>query len=154
MKDIIKKVLREFKHPILVYEIVISTNLLEQDYIRTLGDKKIKLLKNTHSQENIGIGKFSRVDPNIIDDSIRDIENELIVLSKKIVNNCFGKLCSIVVVDKPNGIDYHIWLIKTKKDNINLIINTSIHHPEHLYNSLKSPMLIIQMDGSINTKFI
>ena len=154
MKDLIRKILNEYITPILAYEIVISKNLLEQDYVRTLGDKNIKLLKNTHSQENIGNNKFSRVDPEMIDDSIMEIQDELIILSKKIVDNCFGKLCSIVVVDNPNGFDYHVWLSKNKKNNINVIINTSIHHPNHLFNSLKAPMLIVKMDGSLETKFI
>jgi hypothetical protein len=154
MRDLIKKVLMEFHHPVLVYEIVICNNLLEQDYIRTLGDKKTRLLKNYHSQENIGGNKFSRVDPEMIDDSIREIQDELITVSKKIVDNCSGKLCSVVVVDNPNGFDYHVWLRKNNKNNINLIINTSIYHPNHLFNSLKAPMLIVQMDGSISTKFI
>jgi hypothetical protein len=154
MRDLIRKTLREYHHPVLVYEIVISNSLLEQDYVRTLGDKNIKLLKNTHAQENIGDGKFSRVDPDMIDDSIKEIQDELIFLSKKIVDNCSGKLCSIVVVDNPNGFDYHVWLMKNKKNNINVIINTSIHHPNHLFNNHKAPMLIVQMDGSIDTRFI
>ena len=153
MRDLIRKTLREYYHPVLIYEIVISNSLLEQDYVRTL-DKNIKLLKNTHSQESIGNSKFSRVDPEMIDDSIMEIQDELIILSKKIVDNCSGKLCSIVVVDNPNGFDYHVWLIKNKKNNINVIINTSIHHPNHLFNSLKAPMLIVKMDGSLETKFI
>jgi hypothetical protein len=153
MRDLIRKTLREYHHPILVYEIVISNSLLEQDYVRNL-DKNIKLLKNTHSQESVGNSKFSRVDPDMIDDSINEIQDELIMLSKKIIDNCSGKFCSIVVVDNPNGFDYHVWLAKNNKNNINVIINTSIHHPKHLFNSNKAPMLIVQMDGTIDTKFI
>lgn len=154
MRDLIRKTLREFNNPILVYEIVVSKNLLEQDYVRSLDDKNVELFKNSHSQENIGNNKFSRVDPDLIDDSIMEIQDELIILSKKIVDNCSGKLCSIVVVDHPNGFDYQVWLRKNKKNNINIIINTSIYHPNHLFNSLKVPMLVIKMDGNIGTRFI
>ena len=146
MRDLIRKTLREFNNPILVYEIVVSKNLLEQDYVRSLDDKNVELFKNSHSQENIGNNKFSRVDPDLIDDSIMEIQDELIILSKKIVDNCSGKLCSIVVVDHPNGFDYQVWLRKNKKNNINIIINTSIYH--------KVPMLVIKMDGNIGTRFI
>ena len=154
MRDLIRKTLREFNNPILVYEIVVSKNLLEQDYVRSLDDKNVELFKNSHSQENIGNNKFSRVDPDLIDDSIMEIQDELIILSKKIVDNCSGKLCSIVVVDHPNGFDYQVWLRKNKKNNINIIINTSIYHPNHLFNSLKVHMLVIKMDGNIGTRFI
>ena len=154
MRDLIRKTLREFNNPILVYEIVVSKNLLEQDYVRSLDDKNVELFKNSHSQENIGNNKFSRVDPDLIYDSIMEIQDELIILSKKIVDNCSGKLCSIVVVDHPNGFDYQVWLRKNKKNNINIIINTSIYHPNHLFNSLKVPMLVIKMDGNIGTRFI
>jgi hypothetical protein len=154
MRELIRKILNEYHTPLLMYEIIISKNLLEQDYVRSLGDKNIKLFKNFHSQQNVGDGKFSRVDPETINDSIMEIQDELIILSKKIVNNCSGKLCSIVVVDNPNGFDYHVWLKKNNKNNISVIINTSIYHPNHLFNSLKAPMLIVNLDGSVNTKYV
>lgn len=154
MRDLIKKVLKEYINPVLVYEIVVNTNLLEQDFIRSLVPKEIRLLKNYHSQEGVGFSKFSRVEPEDIDNSISDIEDEIIFWSKKIANNCSGKNCSIIVVDKPNGFDYHVWLRKKKNENIDIIINTSIHHPNHLFNPTKSPMLIINMDGTFETKFI
>ena len=83
MRDLIKKVLKEYINPVLVYEIVVNTNLLEQDFIRSLVPKEIRLLKNYHSQEGVGFSKFSRVEPEDIDNSISDIEDEIIFWSKK-----------------------------------------------------------------------
>ena len=52
------------------------------------------------------------------------------------------------------GIDYYMWLNQTETGNIQLIINTSISHPKHLFHSKSSPLVIIYQDGEISTKNI
>jgi hypothetical protein len=154
MKDLIRKILSEYETNTLVYEIVIGKTLLEQDFIRQLNNSDISLYKNKHSQINIGNSKFSRVDPKIIDVSIYDNQEDIVDLAKYVVNNCISDSCSMIVVDEPNGFDYHVWLEKTKSGNIRMTINTSINHPKHLYNSERNPMLIITMRGDIRTRFV
>jgi hypothetical protein len=154
MRNLIKKVLREFNQPVLVYEIVLKKSLQEQDFIRQIGNTNVSLFKNKHSQRNIGTSSFSRVDPKFIESSVYENENDIVDLAKHIITYCEGKGCSIIVVDEPNGFDYHVWLEETLLGNIRMIINTSIYHPKHIYNSEKNPMLIITMRGDIKTRFV
>lgn len=153
MRKLIQQILKEYTNPVLVYEIVISQTLLEDDFMRYLekSDKNVILFKNEHSEETVGIpSKFARVDPKIIDDSIKDIQNDIIELSKKVIENCKGKKCSIMVIDYMGGFDYHMWLRKNKAGNIMVIINTSIYHPKHLFNSENSPTIIVDKYGNIS----
>ena len=93
MRDLIRKTLREYHHPVLVYEIKLSQNLQEADtFIRFIKKEtpEIVLMKNDHSQDSIGDSGFSRVDPDYINDSIQEIEPDIVSSAKKIVDTCFG----------------------------------------------------------------
>jgi hypothetical protein len=151
MRDLIRKTLREYHHPVLVYEIKLSQNLQEGDtFIRFIKKEtpEIVLMKNDHSQDSIGDSGFSRVDPDYINDSIREIEPDIVSSAKKIVDDCTGKKCGLIVRDDANGFDYHMWLSKKSGDSIYMIINTSIHHPHKLINKEKTPVLLVNSNGS------
>lgn len=153
MRKLIRKILREYHQPILVYEIKIGNELLnERDYfIRVLDTSDIEtvLFKNDHSQENVGIdNKFARVDPKLIDTAIRNIEDDFVRIIKEVKKKCgTNDGCRIVVVDKPSGFDYQCWLVTKKNGNLGVVINTSIYHPSRLLNKEKAPTLIIEMNG-------
>jgi len=158
MRDLIRKVLREFTEPILVYEIKIGNKLLNErdEFVRVLDKNGMEtvLFKNTHSQENIGtFSKFARVDPKYIDMSIKTIEDDFVKLAKRVKNSCGNnKECNIIVIDKPNGFDYHCWLVSKKNGNLGVVINTSIYHPSRLLNRNNSPTIIIEMDDNLTLR--
>lgn len=87
--------------------------------------------------------------------SIMDIENVIIKSAKKIIEDCVSR-CSINVIDNAIGIDYHMWLNKKmKSNNIQIVINTSIHHPNHLkFRPHISPTIIIDKFGDVFTRNI
>jgi hypothetical protein len=155
MRDLIKKVLKEFIQPILVYEIKIGNKLLNErdEFIRVLDKNGIEtvLFKNTHSQENIGtFSKFARVDPKYIDISIKTIQDDFVKLAKRVKSGCSNnKGCKIIVIDKPNGFDYQCWLVSKKNGNLGVVINTSIYHPSRLLNRDNSPTIVVEMNGDL-----
>ena len=155
MRDLIKKVLREFIQPILVYEIKIGNKLLNErdEFIRVLDKNGIEtvLFKNTHSQENIGtFSKFARVDPKYIDISIKTIQDDFVKLAKRVKSGCDNNEgCKIIVIDKPNGFDYQCWLVSKKNGNLGVVINTSIYHPSRLLNRDNSPTIVVEMNGDL-----
>jgi hypothetical protein len=161
VKELIRKILKEYTkpNPILVYEIVINDSLNEQEFIKQLHrneDNVINLYKNSHSMDSVGsFSNFQRADPDEIVNSIMDIENVIIKSAKKIIKDCISR-CSINVIDNVIGIDYHMWLNKKmKSNNIQIIINTSIHHPNHLkFRSNISPTIIIDKFGDVFTRNI
>ena len=157
MRDLIRKVLREFTEPILVYEIKLKQNLQEAEYFVRFIKKdqpEIVLMKNDHSMDGISNSGFSRVDPDLIDDSIREFEDEIVTAVKKVLKICKKGECSMIVRDKVNGFDYHMWLDKKTSESIYMTINTSIHHPNKLGNKKRSPVLIIYQDGGVNLNIL
>jgi hypothetical protein len=161
VRELIKNILKEYiePKPILVCEIVIDNNLNEQEFIRQLeknNNNIINLYKNAHSMDSVGSSSsFQRVDPDEIIDSIMGIENTIIKSAKKILESCITR-CSINVIDNSIGIDYHMWLNKkTNSNNIQITINTSIHHPNHLkFRSNTSPTIVIDKFGDVFTRNI
>jgi hypothetical protein len=159
MKDLIKQILIEYVEPvILIYEIVVSNLVNEQDFMRQLhksDDSLINLYKNSHSMDSVGTSSsFQRVDPDEINDSIIELQSTIIRASKKIMETCNSR-CSINVIDDVAGIDYHMWLNLTKNNTIKVIINTSIGHPNHLFFNKKiSPTILVDRQGNISTKNI
>lgn len=163
MKDLIRQVLKEYTElkPILIYEIVLSKNLNEGGKLtfirklRKLPPPEVTLFKNKHSELAIGSYDIQRVSPYEIDKSLREpnVTETIILSAEKILQDC-NTNCSLNVVDYSAGFDYHMWLNQTQTGNIQLIINTSISHPKHLYNSKLSPLVIIYPDGEISTKNI
>lgn len=160
MKDLIRKILREsiVLNHILIYEIVINNVLNEQEFIRQLDkseEQVVNLYKNNHSMDSVGSSSsFQRVSTEEINNSIMDLESVIIESSKQIMKTCITR-CSINVIDNLAGIDYHMWLNKTKNNNIRITINTSIHHPHHLkFREKESPTIIVDRYGDIFTKNI
>lgn len=159
MRDLIRQILREYTEskPILVYEIIVSKNLNESEFIRRLStdDIKIDLLNNEHSKESIGnLSPLQRVDIEEIDFSIMNIKKHIVNYSKKILETC-TKRCGINVIDYGIGIEYHLWLNKRKNGNIRIEINTSIRHPKHLfYRESSSPTIIVDKDENVTTRHI
>jgi len=161
VKALIRKILKEYTEPkpILVYEIVINGSLNEQQFIKQLhrdDDGALNLYKDTHTMDSVGtLSPLQRVDPDEIIDSITEIENIIIKSAKKIMEKCVSR-CSINVIDNVIGIDYHMWLNKSiKSKNIQVVINTSIHHPKHLiFRTQTSPTIIIDRFGDVFTRNI
>jgi hypothetical protein len=161
MKELIIQILREYIEPtpILIYEIVVNDILSEQEFIRQLHRDEnglINLYKNEHSMDSVGSSSsFQRVDPDEINDSIIELQHTIIKASKKIMETCNFR-CSINVIDNIAGIDYHMWLNKNQNNNnIKVIINTSIQHPNHLkFRSHTSPTIIVDKYGDISTRNI
>jgi hypothetical protein len=165
MRDLIRQLLREYRESssILVYEIVVSKNLNESGRgkltfvrkLRKLPPPEVDLFKNRHSQLSIGTKSIQRVDPNDIDESLKEFNvTETIILSaEKIIKEC-SENCSLNVIDYSAGFDYHMWMNKTETGKIQLIINTSINHPKHLYRSKSSPLITIYPDSQIFTENI
>lgn len=159
MRDLIRKILKEYHHPVLVYEIKLGNELLnERDYfIRVLDTSGIDtvLFKNDHSQDNIGTdSKFSRVDPDLIDIAIKSIQDDLVRLSKIVKKKCgTNPKCKIIVIDKPSGFDYQCWLMTKTNGNLAIIINTSIYHPSRLLNKEKSPTIVVEMNGDLILRY-
>lgn len=161
MRDLIRQILREYTEPkpILVYEIVVNDILSEQEFIKQLHRDEnglINLYKNAHSMDSVGTSSsFQRVDPDEINDSIMELQNTIIKASKKIMETCTVR-CTINVIDNVAGIDYHMWLNKKQNsNNIKIIINTSIHHPNHLkFRVNTSPTIIVDRYGDISTRNI
>jgi len=158
MRNLIKKILEEYHNPVLVYEISFSKTLNENELIRVDKNKdfNLRLLKNYHSEKSIGdTSSLQRVDIESIDSSIKEIQPEFIYFVKKVLKFCEGKdRCGFVVVDDPNGFDYHVWVRKGNDNEVNVVINTSIYHPRHLYNTKKDPVLYIDRFGDISHKKI
>lgn len=155
MRDLIRKVLKDYINPVLVFEIKIKQNLQEAEYFIRFIKKdtpEIVLMKNDHSMDSIGESKFSRVDPDLIVDSINEFEREIVEASKEIVNIYEKNQSGLVVRDSLNGFDYHMWLKKRGGDSIYMIINTSIHHPEKLVNKEMTPVLTINSKGETYLK--
>lgn len=155
MRDLIRKVLKEYINPVLVYEIKIGNKLLNErdEFVRVLdidGEETV-LFKNTHSQENIGTtGKFARVDPKFVDLAIKTIQYDFVRLAKLVKKKCGTKPnCKIIVIDKPNGFDYQCWLVTKRNGNLGVVINTSIYHPSRLLNRDNAPTIVVEMDGDI-----
>ena len=161
MRELIRQILREYTEPkpVLVYEIVTSDILNEQEFIRQLyknDNSTINLYKNEHSQDSIGTSSsFQRVDPNEINDSIVELQSTIIKAAKRIMEVCRVR-CSINVIDNIAGIDYHMWLNKPRNsNNIKVIINTSIQHPHHLkFRVNESPTIIVDNYGDVSTRNI
>ena len=157
MRELIREVLRGFQRPILVYEIKLKQNLQEAEYFVRFIKKdapEVVLMKNDHSMDGVGDSGFSRVDPTLIDDSIREFEDEIVTAVNRVLKICKKGECSMIVRDKLNGFDYHMWLNKKTSESIYMTINTSIHHPNKLVNKKKSPVLIIYQDGGVNLNIL
>jgi len=157
MRDLIRKVLKEYTNPVLVYEIKIKHNLQEAEYFMRFIKKdppEIVLMKNDHSMDSVGESKFSRVDPDLINNSIMEFEDEIVSAVKRVLKICNKDECAMIVRDKVNGFDYHMWLDKKTSESIYMTINTSIYHPSKLANKKKAPVFIIYQDGSVNLKFL
>jgi hypothetical protein len=163
VKELIRKILKEYTEPkpILVYEIVINGSLNEGGKLtfirklRKLPPPEVILFKNKHSQLAIGSFGIQRIDPDEIDKSLREpnVTETIISSAERILKQC-DMNCSLNVVDYSVGFDYHMWLNQTETGNVQLIINTSISHPKHLFHSKSSPLVIIYQDGEISTKNI
>lgn len=153
MLDLIKKIVREYAEPQLIIRIDLQKNLLESKrYLGKLDNQynsDIILYNNQHSELGAG-GKssFSRVDTDRIIESINEYSDYIIDLAIKIIKNCKGN-CSIVVVDYSMGFDYHMWVDQNKRGQIILTINTSIGHNRHLFNTQKSPTIVIDRFGNV-----
>jgi hypothetical protein len=158
MRDLIRKVLREFHQPILVYEIKLGNKLLNErdEFVRVLhrnGDD-ILLYKNTHSLTGVDTkSNYARVSIEEINESIRNVESEFIEFIKERVLDCGSKSCGINFIDFGGGFDYQCWLDKRPNGNIRVIINTSIYHPKKLFNSDNSPTMVISQSGSISYRY-
>jgi len=157
MRDLIKKILKEYHHPVLVYEIKLKQNLQEAEYFIRFVKKtppEIVLMKNDHSMDGIGDSGFSRVDPELIDNSIKEFEDEIINAVEKVLRICKKGECAMIVRDRINGFDYQMWLDKKTSGSIYITINTSIHHPNKLGNKKKSPVFLIYRDGTVNLNIL
>ena len=130
MRDLIRKTLREYYQPVLVYELTISSNILDESFIRILGDEsdKTDLLTNYHSEEAIGNrSKLQRVDINSIDRTINDFEEEFIYFAKDVISSCNETKrdkCGFIFIDTPNGFEFHVWLNFKSSNKIEVVINT------------------------------
>jgi len=158
MRNLIKKVLREFHQPVLVYEIKIGNKVLNErdEFIRVLhrNGEDILLYKNTHSTVGLGLkSNYSRVSIEEIDESIRNVESEFIEFIKERVLNCNSDSCAIIVIDFEGGFDYQCWLDKRPNGNIRVIINTSIYHPKKIFNSDKTPTMVVSRSGSVSYRY-
>jgi hypothetical protein len=158
MRDLIRKTLREYHQPVLVYEIKLGNKLLNErdEFVRVLyrnGDD-ILLYKNTHSLTGVNTkSNYARVSIEEIDESIRNVETEFIDFIKERIMDCDKDNCGINVIDFGGGFDYQCWLDKKSNGNIGVIINTSIYHPKKLYNSDKSPTMVISQSGSVKYRY-
>ena len=155
MRDLIRKTLREYSHPVLVYELTISSNILDEKFIRVLGGSsdKMELSTNYHSETAIGAkSKLQRVDIESIDSTISDFEEEFIFFTKEVVKFCDATKrdnCGFIFIDDPNGFEFHVWLNFNRKDRVEVVINTSIYHPYHLPNRRNDPVLLVDRSGEI-----
>jgi hypothetical protein len=155
MRELIRKILRESRQSILVYELTLSSNILDERFIRVLGDKSdnMRLLTNYHSETAIGKNSnLQRVDIESIDDTIRDFESEFITFAKKVVQSCKisnNRSCGFLMVDELNGFEFHVWLNYNRINVIEVVINTSIYHPKHLPNRRNDPVLFINKKGNV-----
>lgn len=155
MRELIRKILRESHQSILVYELTLSSNILDERFIRVLGDKSdnIRLLTNYHSETAIGKNSnLQRVDIESIDNTIRDFESEFINFTKKVVQSCRisnNRSCGFILVDELNKFEFHVWLNYNRVNVIQVVINTSIYHPRHLPNRNNDPVMFISKNGNV-----
>lgn len=154
------KLLSTLKNLLLEYRLI--------DRFTSIDGQKVDIEANLHSYVSQGgLSNLQRVSFEEIIDSLSDIRDIVIKQSNKISENCTraNKECGLIIRDNLLGFDYHLWIKKKKNGKLILIINTSIRHPNKLFNKEKNNVIIIDKEGDhaiiesftntkINGKFI
>jgi hypothetical protein len=126
-------------------QLILESRVL--DYFETL-DHRFYVFNTGHSLDSVGTNTLQRVDQSDILDSMSDIK-ELIAKNALIVlDGCVGNGCALLVRDNRLGFDYQMWLKKRQENKVDIVLNTSIHHPKKLFNQRRNKMLIIDYDGN------
>jgi hypothetical protein len=113
----------------------------------------LKIVQTYESLRAItGNGKYIRVTPNEIVDSMSDIYDILIDQSFITLKTCKYK-CSLLVRDYRLGFDYQLFIHHYAINNtLKITINTSIRHPKKLYNNVNTREIIITKNNDIAIK--
>ena len=125
-------------------QIIVESRVL--DFFETLG-YKFYVFETRHSTTSVGGNQLQRVELSDILDSMSDIK-ELIAKNAIIVmDGCKEKECALLVRDNRLGFDYQMWIKQRNDKKVDLVINTSIHHPKKLFNQRRNKIIIVDYDG-------
>jgi hypothetical protein len=125
--------------------------ILERTFLDsfTSNDIRVNVFYNEHSQGiKRGNSNLSRVDKEQILKSLLEVKDVVTKVSLRILDDCVGKKCSFIIRDYADGVDSHFWIRISKEGRLNIILNTSINHPKNLFNSIKVPVINVDLMGN------
>ncbi len=116
----------------------------------TLDDNRIIDVEYNH-HATIGQNNVSNLSRTPFDQILESMDEVLDVIYQQashILKGCYGKKCSLIIRDNAAGFDCHFWLRQGSEGKIITTINTSIQHPQKLFNKNHSRIIVIDWDGS------
>lgn len=116
-------------------------------------DNKLEVFYNDHAIQGQKIqSKLSRVDVYEILDSISEIKDIIYEKSLEILKMSEMR-GSMIVVENILGFDYQFWVRPSTKNNVRIVLNTSIYHPKNLRNiGYNSPTIVVTKNGDVLLK--
>lgn len=127
--------------------------ILERTFLDsfTSNNVRVNVYYNEHSQSiKKGNSILSRVDKEQILKSLLEVKEVIAKVSLRILDDCEGKKCAFIIRDYADGVDSHFWIRLSRKGDLNIILNTSINHPRNLFNTIKVPVINVDLMGNVN----